>query len=518
MPTGPELPSIKGILKIAEDYGIDLTPEEAAEYRGMMGGAIKSYRRLEELVEHTLPVKYPRDSGWRPAPEDNPLNGWYWRCEIPGAPEGPLKGERIALKDVVCLAGIPMMNGSRILEGYVPSVDATVVTRLLDAGATIVGKTSAEDFSFSGGGHTCSHGPIGNPYKPTHNPGASSAGNAVVLGTGQVDLTIGGDQGGSIRIPASWSGCYGLKPTFGLVPYTGCAMLETTVDHLGPMANSTEGIARLLSVIAGPDGLDPRQAGVPANFTRDYLPALQHGVKGLRIAVVKEGFAHTGAETGLPPSEPIVDQRVREAIDVLKGLGAVVEEVSIPQHFDALHIWSAIVTEGATEFMFKGYGVGTNWRGYYNTGLSEALARGLKSRPNDIPSTVKSTLFLGEHLRRAYFGRYYGKAQNLRQSIVAAYDRVLADHDVLAMPTTPFRATPMADRDAPLPETNASALNMLGNTCVFNLTGHPAISVPCALEDGLPIGLMLTGRHFEDETLIAASAAFEAATDWKAAR
>jgi amidase len=514
MSTGPELPSVKAILRIAEDYGIDLTTEDAAVYRDMMQPLVASYRRLEELPERKLPVKYPRTSGWRPVPEDNPCNGWYWRCVVEGAASGPLKGEKVALKDVVCLAGVPMMNGSQLLEGYVPDIDATIVTRLLDAGAIIIGKTNSEDCSFSGGGHTCSHGPVGNPRMPTHNPGASSNGSAVVLGTGQVDLAIGGDQGGSIRIPAAWSGVYGLKPTYGLVPYTGCAMIETTMDHIGPMANSTEGVAKLLSAIAGADPLDPRQRGViPSDYVADYMPALSRGVRGMRIAVVREGFAHKATD-GFPPSDEMVDSRVRAAIDQLGRLGAEIEEVSIPMHLDALHIWRAIATEGAAEFMLKGAGAGTNWQGYYNTGLSEAFARGMRSRPNDLPATVRSVLFGGEYMKRAYFGRYYGKAQNLRHLVSEAYDAVLAKFDLLAMPTTPFCATPMVGRDASIADTISSGLNMLRNTCVADLTGHPSMSVPCGMQKGLPIGLMLTGRQFDDATVIAASAAFEGIGDW----
>ena len=155
-----------------------------------------------------------------------------------------------------------MTNGSKILDGYIPDVDATVVSRILNSGATIVGKTNAEDFCFSGGSHTGAHGPVRNPRKPTHSTGGSSSGSAAALAAGDIELALGGDQGGSIRIPAAWSGVYGLKPTYGLVPYTGCSMIEMTLDHVGPMANSSEGIARLLSSIAGPDVNDPRQRGV----------------------------------------------------------------------------------------------------------------------------------------------------------------------------------------------------------------------------------------------------------------
>src|SRR6476619_5087616 len=191
-----------------------------------MAGAIESYSKLEAFSEPKLPVKYPRDGGWRPRPEDNPFNGWYWRCNIAGAANGVLKGQRVAVKDVACVAGIPMTIGSSLLDGFVPDVDATIVTRILDAGGTIVGTTNCEAFAFSGAGHTCNHGPVRNRHNPAHNPGGSSSGSAAVLATGHADVAIGGDQGGSIRLPASWSGVLGLKPTFGLVPYTGCAMIE----------------------------------------------------------------------------------------------------------------------------------------------------------------------------------------------------------------------------------------------------------------------------------------------------
>jgi amidase len=515
MPTGPELPSVSTLIGIASEYGIELTHEQADAYRTAMVPSIMSYRRVEEMTEPKLPVRHKRDSGWRPTEGDNPLNAWYWRCEIEGASSGPLKGERIAIKDAICVAGLPMMNGTRLLEGYIPDVDATVVTRVLDAGAIIAGKTNTEDHSFSGSGHLCSHGPVRNPRKPTHNPGASSCGSAAAIGAGDVDLALGGDQGGSIRIPASWSGVYGLKPSYGLVPYTGCAMIEHTMDHIGPMASTSEGIARLLSVIAGADPLDPRQRGVfPPNQSIDYLPALKRGVRGMRIAVVKEGFGLPGVEGGPPPSEPVVDERVRAAIERFRKMGAEVEEVSLPAHLDGMHLYVAIMMEGATEFMLKAGGGGTNWSGWHNTQLVEAYLKGMRARPHDIPPTVISVLLTGEYMRRAYFGRYYCRGQNIRPQIVAAYEAVLKDYHLLAMPTTPIRATPIPDRDASITDNLRTAFSMLRNTCVADVTSHPSISVPCGIEDGLPIGMMLTGRQFDDATVIAASAAFEANYDW----
>jgi amidase len=200
MSTGPKAPSAQQIHELARGLDLELSAEEAAIYAKLIGAGMPAYRRLEGLPESKPPVKYPRSPGYRPAAADNPCNGWYWRTDIRGADTGPLKGERVAVKDVICVAGVPMMAGLEVLEGYVPDIDATVVTRLLDAGAVIAGKSNAED---PGGSQTCALGPVLNPHKPTHVPGTSSAGSAVVLATGQVDMALGCDQGGSIRIPAA---------------------------------------------------------------------------------------------------------------------------------------------------------------------------------------------------------------------------------------------------------------------------------------------------------------------------
>src|SRR6266851_7839041 len=170
----PRLPTEQQLQEIADSYGMTLTNEDAASFRGLMAGAMASYARLDELAEPTLPVRYPRLPGYRPPPEENPLNAWYWKTDIKGAAAGVLAGKRVAVKDNICVAGVPMMNGSRVLEGYVPEVDATVVTRILDAGGTIVGKTVCEDLCFSGGSHTSKPLPVLNPHKPTHSAGGSS--------------------------------------------------------------------------------------------------------------------------------------------------------------------------------------------------------------------------------------------------------------------------------------------------------------------------------------------------------
>ena len=206
MSRGPELPSIVQLLDIAEDFGLDMTAERAGEYRDAMSGGIRALRRIDDMVEERPEVKFPRTPGRRPHAEENPYNAWYWLTDIKGAESGPLKGMRIGIKDTVSVAGVPMMNGSRVLEGYVPQIDVTVVTRLLDAGAEIAGKTASSDFSFSSGGHTSAYGPVRNPNKPSHSPGGSSKGSGAALAAGDIEMALGGDQGGSIRIPASWCG------------------------------------------------------------------------------------------------------------------------------------------------------------------------------------------------------------------------------------------------------------------------------------------------------------------------
>ena len=496
-----QLPTIDDLAELAADYELSLELEDLESFQGLMAGNLASYNRLDELAEPSLPVAYPRSPGFRPQPEDNPLNAWYWRSEIKGAASGPLLGKTVAIKDNVCVAGVPMMNGSHVLEGYVPEIDATIVTRILEAGATILGKAVCENFCFSGASHTCATPPVRNPHDPDRTTGGSSSGSGALVAAGEVDLAIGGDQGGSIRIPSSWCGICGLKPTYGLVPYTGAFPIEATVDHVGPMARTVADLALLLEVLAGPDGLDPRQS---AGLTGEaYSQALSGDVHGLRIGVVAEGF-------GWPElSEAAVDASVRSAADALAQLGAEVSAVSIPWHRDGQHIWNAIAIEGATLLMVLGNSMGSNWKGHYTTSLLDAYARGRRARVNDFPETVKNVMLLGRYMQERYHGRYYAKAQNLARRLRAAYDAALHNHDLLLMPTLPMKATRIPAADASREESVTRALEMIPNTCPFDVTGHPAISVPCAMSEGLPVGLMLVGRLGEDATVLRAADAFQ---------
>jgi amidase len=502
------LPTTAQLLEIAASFGMSLDPQEASSFRGLMAGSIVSYNRLDQLPEPKLPVKYPRTPGYRPGPEENRFNAWYWKTNITGSSNGVLAGKRVAVKDNICVAGVPMMNGSRWLEGYVPDVDATVVTRVLDSGGVVAGKAACEDLCFSAGSHTCATGPIRNPHNPEYSTGGSSAGSAALVATGEVEMALGGDQGGSIRTPSAWCGVCGLKPTWGLVPMTGGMPISYSVDHCGPICNNVENVARLLTALTGDDGHDPRTINARP---RDFTAALGEGTKGLRIAILREGFGHPTGDSRASAT----DAKVREAIAEFSVLGASVDEVSVPMHYDGPHIWTGVILEGAAEMMIKGFAMGNNWMGYYMTSLQEAFARGWKSQPDDVSEIVKLVLLLGEYMHRNYHNRYHAKAQNLRGLLRSAYNAVLGDYDLMVMPTIPFPATRIPPPDASRETCVDAALNMQQNTCPFDVSGHPALTIPCAKIDGLPIGLMLVGKHFDEPTLIRAAEAFEKATEWQ---
>jgi amidase len=393
-----------------------------------------------------------------------------------------------------------MMNGTSTLEGYVPEFDATIVTRILDAGGEIVGKAVCEHLCFSGGSHTSDTGPVLNPHDHTRSAGGSSSGSAALVAAGEVEMAIGGDQGGSIRMPSSWCGVYGLKATYGLVPYTGVFPIELTLDHTGPIAASVSDVALLLEAIAGEDGVDPRQRAVRVG---EYRGSLNGDAQGLRIGIVTEGFGWPGL------SEEDVDETVRRAAGVFGDLGAEVSEVSVPMHRDGIHIWNGIGVEGATELMVRGNSMGTNWKGHYSTSLLDAYGRGRVTRADDLSETVKLVMLTGEYMRESYHGRYYAKAQNLARKLTAAYDAALESVDLLVMPTLPMKATPLPPADAPREEVVARALEMIFNTCPFDVTGHTAMTVPCGLSEGLPVGLMLVGKRWDEETVLRAAHAFE---------
>ena len=503
-----KLPNVDQVRSLGDALGMDLTESYAKSFIDYIAPFAEGYRALMALSDEMPAVKYPRTSGRRPEGAENKYGAWATKINIKGAPSGKLAGKKVAVKDTYALAGVPLTNGASVLEGYIPECDATVVTRLLDAGAEIVGKSVCEYFSFSGGAATSVSGPVHNPRAWGHTPGGSSTGSGALVAAGEVDMATGGDQAGSIRIPASLSGVVGIKPTFGLVPYTGIMGMDFTIDHAGPLTATVAENALFLEVLAGPDGIDSRQNGAKVD---EYGKAIGKSVKGLKVGIVKEGFSQFD-------SHPDVDACVREAAKELGKLGFEVSEVSVPWHLHGTAIWAPIALEGALHTIFYSASVGRHTEGLYPISLAGRLAS-IRDRANELPDTVKVGMLLGAYSDKQYQGYFYFKAMNLRRRLRAAYDAALAKNDLIMMPTTRVMASKIPPMDAPLPVIMQHSWEQIGNTCPFNITGHPAISIPCGMGDGdRPIGLMLIGKHWQESTLYRAAHGFEQSVDWQTKR
>ncbi|XP_072177878.1 amidase-like [Diadema setosum] len=500
-------PAISELEKIAAQFGLHSVDEKIlVQYQEAMGDILKKINKLDRLAEPTLPVKYPRTPGFRPLLEDNPFNAWFWRCNIKGAPSGRLSRKRVAINDNIAVAGVPMMAGSHALEGYVPDFDAIVVTRILDEGGTILGKSMCESLCFSGGSFTGAKGPVCNAYNVAKSAGGSSSGGAVLVACNEVDMAIGGDQRGSIRVPASWNGIVGLKPSYGLVPYTGAMSIDPSLDHVGPMARTVHDCALILEAVAGHnDGLDPRQPRsiIVPEYTKELS---QCSLEGIKIAILKEGF-------GQSSSDPKVDTLVRKAIDQLAYAGAQITEVSIPLHSECTNIWEAIAYEGMLDNTIITGGVGTGYRGFYPTSMMSSAGKSLKARVNDLNHPQKIAMLMGQYMKTNYQSQVYGKGQNIRLLLTQAYDDVFKDYDVIAMPTVPFTATDLPKKNCTLPKFLQLTSDMMSNTMAANLTGHPSMTINAGYLDTQPVGLLLTGRVFEEVLLLQVAATFEKVRD-----
>lgn len=492
-------PRLEDLKRIAAELRSSAPADDAALLLPYMASMAAGYDWID-AQQDLLPPFSPKDRAYRvPEQEENALGAWYVKSSIKACDSGPLHGKKIAVKDNIFVAGIPMMDGSTILEGFVPDYDATVVTRMLDAGAEIAGKSVCECLCMSGGSGTAATGPVRNPRNLEYSTGGSSSGSTALVVAGEVDMAIGTDQGGSVRIPASWTGAYGMKATHGVVPYTGGMVMETSIDYIGPITASVADNALLLEVLAGHGTEDASVAG-------PYTGPLQQPVNDLRIGLVTEGFNH-------PLADADVDECVRAAAARFASLGASVEDISIAEHLHGPAIWGAVVSDGFWQ-SFKLNGLGYNYNGVYSPALY-GLMENWQEKFDDLPVNAKMLFMFGKYLE-SYRGYYYGKAKNLVRGLRAAYDQAFSTYDLLLMPTTVQKSSRNPDVTDPAQSDliMAQAFNNTFNTCQFNTTGHPAMSMPCGMRDGLPIGLMLVGRHFAEATIYQAAHAFEQSQDW----
>src|SRR5947209_9561215 len=508
------VPDVDEVVAVAKELGIHLSPEEAVLYRKYLMEQLSQFdafvqARLEEPVPPMVSVV--RKPGYRPRPEEDPLNAWMWKCRIEGAAEGVLAGKTVSYKDHIAIAGMPMSFGSFALDGFIPDFDATVVTRVLEAGGTIIGKNVMNGLSggFGTGGAIGDYGRPLNPHNREHVTGGSSSGSGAAVAAGQVDISFGGDQGGSIRIPAAFCGIFGLKPTFGLLSHFGIGFgSDQSIDYTGPMTRTVEEAAAALQATAGYDPYDPRQTrDVPLGM--NVLERLAEGVAGLRIGVLQEGFDEAEVE---------VREMVMAAIDVLAEAGARVSRVRIPEHHDVRAAQNALSGEGALAVFKTGF-FGAFTRTYYPASLIAAINQMWATHADVLAPRTKLSLITAELSRRNYNGRVYAKAQNVRPTFIKAYDTALADVDVLVMPTclmtAPRNHRPGTYSEAVEDNLMSASSAVSRNTQPFNYTGHPALATPVGKSSaGLPVSMQLVARFFDDALLMRVAYAYQHSTNW----
>ena len=411
--------------------------------------------------------------------------------------QGALLGIPVAIKDVLCLAGVPTTCGSRILESFVPPYDATVVARLRQAGVVFLGKTNTDEFAMGSSTENSGFFTTHNPWDLTRVPGGSSGGSAAAVCADETLGALGTDTGGSVRQPAALCGVVGIRPTYGLVSRYGLVAFASSLDQAGALGKDVMDCALLLNVIAGHDPRDSTSMDVPVP---DYRKSLGQGIKGLRVGVPREYF---GAGT-----QPGVEAAVRQAIRVLEGLGAVVGEASLPHTEYALPVYYLIAPAEASANLARYDGVKYGHSATQAPDIWEAYRR---TRQEGFGAEVKRRIMLGTYaLSAGYYDAYYRKAQKVRTLIRQDFDQAFQRFDVLLGPTSPTVAFKIGERTAdPLQMYLADVF-----TLSQALAGICALSLPCGLADGLPVGLQISGPAFGEETALRVAYAYEQATDW----
>jgi aspartyl-tRNA(Asn)/glutamyl-tRNA(Gln) amidotransferase subunit A len=430
----------------------------------------------------------------------------------------PLAGVPVALKDNLSVRGVRTTASSRILEQYVPPYDATAVARIEAAGAVIVGKTNCDEFAMGSSTENSAFGPTRNPWAPDRIPGGSSGGSAVAVAAGMATIALGSDTGGSIRQPAALCGIVGLKPTYGRVSRYGLLAFGSSLDQIGPLARTVADAAITLSAMAGPDPADATSAPEPMP---DYAAGLTGDVRGARIGV-PSGLLDHGVD-------PEVTNALNAALETLVARGATLIDIELPNAGAAIPVYYLVATAEASSNLARFDGVRFGFRAGAPLRRENPPARGShtaaashtdddlltmygRTRAQGFGPEVKRRIMLGTYVLSAgYYDAYYLKAQQVRTLIRRDYEEAFARVDVVAMPTSPTPAFTIGERvDDPLQMYLADVF-----TVSANLAGLPAISVPCGFTPaGLPIGLQLTGRMFDEATLLRVADAYERDTDW----
>ena len=411
---------------------------------------------------------------------------------------GPLGGVPVAVKDLLCTKGIRTTCASKILENFVPPYDAHVVERLTGDGAVIIGKANMDEFAMGSSNENSAFGPVRNPWNLNHVPGGSSGGSAAAVAAREAPLSLGSDTGGSIRQPAAYCGCVGMKPTYGRVSRYGLIAFASSLDQIGPFANNVKDAALLLNTIAGHDRRDSTSLKAPVP---DYTANLGDGIKGLRVGVPKEYFAQ-GVDNFVAAS-------VHKAIDKLCELGAEAVEISMPTTEYALATYYIIAPSEASSNLARYDGVQYGLR-VLDPG-DDVVAMVSKTRAQGFGHEVQHRIMIGTHaLSSGFYDAYYLKAQKVRTLIQHDFNKAFEQCDILATPTAPTVAFKLGEK------TGDPFAMKLADTCTIpvNMAGLPALSLPCGFQEGLPIGLQLIGNVLEESTLLRTAYSYEQATEW----
>ncbi|KAF4459823.1 amidase [Fusarium albosuccineum] len=505
---------------LQKHLGVGLEAKDSGDFDLLLAAVHDCAEHISALPDYQ-PIpdekRYPRLDVHRATPEEQEFgNEWAHKFLIKGKSNGAgtLKGKSVCLKDCIAVAGVPQFFGSDAFPAWTPSTDATVVTRVLDEGADIVGTSVCENFCNSTSSFTSAQGIVENPHGVGYSAGGSTSGGAALVASGRVTCAIGSDQGGSIRVPSALCGCVGLKPTHGLIPWTGITSGDAVDDHAGPLTRSVLDAATFLDAMAGYDGIDDRALGAGAHGSHGFADSLRQeaSLAGVKIGILREGF-----------DQPIIDSSVRDivlsAVSKFEQLGAAVQEVSIPSHLEGPSIWTIQQRiAGAMNIIGQAHGR----RGLYLTEFEHArLPWTTENFAKLFPST-KNTVINGLYLMD-HFPGLYGKTMNLSRKIRDDYEKAFQEFDVLVMPTTPVVAPKHGDPKGTPRECFEPSIGLTSNTAVFNVTGHPAISIPVgfapATEDPtvqLPVGMQIVGGLWQEKKIFKVGHAWERDFDWRA--
>lgn len=497
---------LEDVLACTDRLGIVVDSTEAEQLPGWVERLVRFVSSLETLPSAPEHPPRSREFCWATRDED-PLNAFITLCSVRGRGQGPLYGLKVAVKDCIAVAGIPLTDGGGREPYAVPSRDAIVVERVLRAGADIVGKTNMEDMAV-GSGIGSHFGPTANPLHPGYQAGGSSSGSAAAVGAGLADVALGTDQAGSIRIPAAWCGLVGMKPTHGLVPTQGMTRMDPTLDHIGPITRDVATNALAFACLAGVPYGEVDWSEQQHRPSRG-LASDRRSVKGARIGLVKQSVLG-------PPLTESLRRTFDDAIATLRRLGATVEDAHVPLWTSAISIFTGVVAHGMLGMWTSGgcgFGIAEALDGH----IVERAPSHRSVRSTELPPRMLLRLLLACHVHRRMGGLPIARALDLRMQLASQIDECLEKFDLLVTPTVCKVAEPLPE--AP-PSRESLVLHdgteLLFNTVPLDLTGHPALTLPCGTADNdLPVGLQMIGRRYSEAALYKVATLFEEDGTWK---